>query len=151
MALALAVVLWMAGAVCIFGCGNMMTVAAANESTSSSTMVVEGSACAAMHSRDSCPKHRVNGAAKNASHINVAATTVLVLTATPSGMMNCPLAANAAAASSKVTPDHTNASLPSANEKSFLGTSPKQLDAFARPLRLPNRGHTYLRGCVFLI
>ncbi len=151
MALALAVVLWMAGAACIFGCGNMMTAAAANESTSSSTIVAEGSACAAMHSRDSCPKHRANAAAKNASQTSVAATTTLVLTATPGGMINCPLAANAAAALSKASPDHTNASLPSANEKSFLVTSPEQPGAFAPPLRLPNRGHTYLRGCVFLI
>jgi len=150
-ALALAVVLWTAGAACMFGCGNMMTAAAANEFTSSSTIVAEGSACAAMHSRDNCPKHRADAAAKNASQTNAASMTALALTAIPGTMMNCPLAANAAVASSKATPDHTYASLSSFNEKSFLIISPEQPGAFAPPLRLPNRGHTYLRGCVFLI
>ena len=155
-ALALAVGLWMAGAGCMLGCENMMTAAASNDVASpagSSIIVAAGGACASMHSHDSCPKHRTHSAAKTTAHSNTTMTSTPLpeLTATPGTMMDCPLAVNATAALSKVGSDQASLALPSSSERSPLGNSPEQTSAFARPLRLPNRGHTYLRCCTFLI
>jgi len=67
-----------------------------------------------------------------------------------SGAMDCPMAVNASAALSKAQNDDTSvALLPAAGE--LLSPATEQLRALAPPLRLPNRGHTYLRCCVFLI
>jgi len=71
--------------------------------------------------------------------------------ASPSTMMDCPLAVNATAVLSKAKPDNANSALALTNVSQPLVNSPEQTTAFARPLRLPNRGHTYLRCCVFLI
>ena len=168
--LALAVALWMAGAGCMLGCGKMMTAEASSEVTapaSSSTIVAAGSACASMHSHDSCPKHRAHSAAKvPAKPLSdklqfVAGARKQVLGETndelnfvgqsPATMMDCPLAVNATAALSKAGSDQANIALPSSSARASLPNSPEQTRAFARPLRLPNRGHTYLRCCVFLI
>ncbi|MEP6819236.1 MAG: hypothetical protein ABJA18_06860 [bacterium] len=154
--LALAVGLWMAGAGCMLGCENLMTAAASNEvasSTSSSIIVAAGGACASMHSDDSCPKHRAHSVAKTTAHSNSITTSANApeLAATPGTMMDCPLAVNATAALTKVGSDQTSIALPSSSERSPLANSPEQTSAFTRPLRLPNRGHTYLRCCTFLI
>ena len=167
--LALAVALWMAGAGCMLGCGNM-TAAAAGEiasPASTSTIVAAGSACASMHSHDSCPKRRAHSAAKVSAkpvsdklpavadaHKQITAETDETLRfvgQSPATMMDCPLAVNATAALSKAGTDHANVALASSSESASLADSSEQTRAFARPLRLPNRGHTYLRCCVFLI
>ena len=167
--LALAVALWMAGAGCMLGCGNM-TAAAAGEiasPASTSTIVAAGSACASMHSHDSCPNHRAHSAAKvPAKPLSdklqfVAGARKQILAETneklefvgqsPATMMDCPLAVNATAALSKAGSDQANIALPSSSARASLPNSPEQTSTFARPLRLPNRGHTYLRCCVFLI
>ena len=153
--LALAVALWMAGAGCMLGCGNMMTAAAATniESPASSPIVASGDACAAMHAHDCCAKHRAHVASKAAANSNTGTTLPLApeLSATPATMMDCPLAVNATAVLSKAGSDQSHVALPSSSESAALSNSPEQTNAFARPLRLPNRGHTYLRCCVFLI
>jgi hypothetical protein len=69
----------------------------------------------------------------------------------PATMIDCPLAVNATAVLSKAGPDQSNVALPSSSDRESLSNLPEQTSAFARPLRLPNRGHTYLRCCVFLI
>lgn len=167
--LALAVALWMAGAGCMLGCGNM-TAAASSEvvsPASSSTIVAAGSACASMHSHDSCPKHRAHSAAKiPAKTLSdklqfVAGARKQILAETndelnfvgqsPATMMDCPLAVNATAALSRAGTDHANVALASSSESASLADSSEQTRAFARPLRVPNRGHTYLRCCAFLI
>jgi hypothetical protein len=66
-------------------------------------------------------------------------------------MTDCPLAVTATAALSKAGSDQASAALPDSSESAVLANPPEQTIAFTRPLRLPNRGHTYLRCCVFLI
>ena len=164
--LALAVALWMAGAGCLLGCENMVTAAAATdiESPANSPIIVAaGEACASMHSHDCCAKHRAQSASRPVSDKlqSVAGTSKKALAEasdklkfaeqTPATMMDCPLAVNATAALSKAGPDQSSVALPAASERASLPNSPDQTSALARPLRLPNRGHTYLHCCVFLI
>ena len=183
--LALAVALWMAGAGCMLGCENMMTVAASNDvassPASSPAIVVSGEVCASKRSHDCCAKGGAHSASKAAKAISrklqfvpdahrkistpakdnlklveqwPAGTTPSLLPAlgaTFPTMVDCPLAVNATAALSKAGPDDSNVALPSPSERSSLSNLPEQVSSFAQPLRLPNRGHTYLRCCVFLI
>jgi hypothetical protein len=154
--LALAVALWMAGAGCMLGCGNMVSAATSSDVVShenTSTIVATGGACASMQSHHCCAKHRAQSAPKASAKTHSDQTTSLVpaLAGIPGSMMECPLAVNAAAALSKAGSDQSNAALVAVSGRTFLSDSPAQASAFVRPLRLPNRGHTHLRCCVFLI
>jgi hypothetical protein len=164
--LALAVAFWMAGAGCMLGCPNMVSASTSTESaplTNSPAIVVTGEACASMQSHDCCAKR--NSAAKavktspsEKGHIVAASgekipadSLFAALGATFPSMMECPLAVNASAVLSKAGSDDSNLALPSRSEMASLSNPPEQTSAFARPLRLPNRGHTYLHCCSFLI
>ena len=153
--LALAVAFWMAGAGCMLGCGNMNAAMASDVvlSANASTIVASGGACASMQSHHCCAKHGAHSAPKATAKTNPTDVTMLVpaLAGIPATMVDCPLVVNAAAALSKVGSDQSSAALPSAAGRTSLSDSPAQASAFVRPLRLPNRGHTHLRLCVFLI
>ncbi len=166
--LALAVAFWMAGAGCMLGCENMVSAATSTEVASpanSPAIVDTGEACASMHSHDCCAKRNAHSAAKAVAkptsekrHIVAgsgkkipADSLFAALSATFPAMMECPLAVNASAVLSKARPDQSNVALPSRSERASLSNPPEQTSAFARPLRLPNRGHTYLHCCSFLI
>ena len=170
-ALALAVALWMAGAGCLLGCENMVAAAAAASApaamsltpTNSSTIVAAGDACASMHSHDCCARHGSktagNSTDKSASQPAAesktpAQTSVTALAdfgATSSMMMDCPLAVNATAALSKAKPDTSRTALAHTSATARLPLPQEQTTALSPPPLLPNRGHTYLRCCVFLI
>ena len=155
MTLALAVALWMAGAGCMLGCENMVSAATSTGVASHETtpiLVASAEACASMQSHHCCAKRGAGSAAKTTpkASINETATFVSSATAVPGTMMDCPLAVNAAAALSKAGSDQSIVALPAATERISLSDSHEHAVAFARPLRLPNRGHTYLRLCVFL-
>jgi hypothetical protein len=66
-------------------------------------------------------------------------------------MIDCPLALNALAVMSKTGPDGLNVAAPAAIQRAIASHLPERSYNFARPLRPANRGHTYLRLCVFLI
>ena len=161
--LALAVAFWMAGAGCMLGCENMASAATSTEiapPADSPAIVVTGEACASMKSHDCCAKRKTHSAAKaitkptsDKRHFVADSGPSLfpALAGTFPMMMDCPLALNAMAVLSKATPDQSNVALPSRSELSSLSNPPEQTSAFARPLRLPNRGHTYLHCCSFLI
>jgi hypothetical protein len=166
--LALAVALWIAGAGCMLGCENMVSAATAAEiasSANSTAIVVTGEACASMQSHDCCAKRNAHSAAKAVtkpttdkgqfvadSGKEIASDSVFpALGGTLPTMRDCPLAVNATAVLSKARPDQSNIALPSRSEIVSLSNPPEQTSAFARPLRLPNRGHTYLHCCSFLI
>ena len=167
--LALAVAFWMAGAGCMLGCENMATAAAATsiESPASSPIVASGEACASRHSHDCCAKRGAHSSAKVTAKPasdklqfvadsrkkipDEAHDKLESLEQSPTSMMNCPLAVNAAAVLSKAGSDQSSVALAPSIAIASLSNSPEQTTAFARPLRLPNRGHTYLRCCVFLI
>jgi hypothetical protein len=166
--LALAVAFWMAGAGCMLGCENMVSAATSAEIASpanSPAVVVSGEACASMHSHDCCAKRNSHAVAKAVtksisekrqfvadSDKKIPADSFFpALGATFPAMMDCPLAVNASAVLSKAGPDDSNVALPSSSERASLSNPPEQTIAFARPLRLPNRGDTYLHCCSFLI
>jgi hypothetical protein len=165
--LALAVAFWMAGAGCMVGCENMASAATSIEGASpanSPAIVVTGEACASMHSHDCCAKRNAHSASKavpkpTSDKRQVVADSgkknpadfLFALGGTFPSMMECPLAVNASAVLSKARPDQSNVALPSSSERPSLSNPPEQTRAFAHPLRLPNRGHTYLHCCSFLI
>jgi hypothetical protein len=169
LSLALAVAFWMAGAGCLLGCGNMVSAASSEvaSSTSSPLIVAAGDACASMQSHDCCARHRAHAAAKPAAHpvsekltfvadagkkiVADANDELKFIGQLPATMMDCPLAINATAALSKAGSDQANVALPASSDSASLGNSTERTSTFAAPLRLPNRGHTYLRCCVFLI
>ncbi len=150
-ALSLTVALWMAGAGCLLGCGNMSAMAAAPELDA--TVVVAGNdSCAAMHGHDCCARRTGKAAPQPSSPDRLANEEVSAVEGDgiSSRAMDCPMAVNASAALSKVQNDDTSvALLPAAGEA--IAPANEQIRALAPPLRLPNRGHTYLRCCVFLI
>jgi hypothetical protein len=162
--LALAVALWMAGAGCMLGCENMVSAVAASDhqlATKGSELVVSGDACASMHGHDCCAKRSGKAVAPSAkksagSHAQIGTTQPAGLTTsqfegTSSGMFDCPLAINANAALTKARPDQSSVALLSQGLTPLVSKASEQTISFARPLRLPNRGHTYLRCCAFLI
>jgi hypothetical protein len=66
-------------------------------------------------------------------------------------MMDCPLAVNATAALAKARPDQASSALPLTRANDTLPHLQERTAILSPPLVLPNRGHTYLRCCVFLI
>lgn len=152
--LALALSLWIAGAGCMFGCESMVAAAqeprGATEAQSTWHKVptaVSGHACDSAESHDCCVKARkaVTGRTETPETVGVASEHGL-----PPEMMRCPLAVNGAAVITKTSKQIvapvalSRASLPP--ENTF-----EQNAALSPPSRLPNRGHTYLCCCVFLI
>lgn len=156
-ALALAVALWMAGAGCMLGCENMGSASAMNEASSpanSVAIVAEGEACASMHSHDCCAKQRAKSTPKPGPKSNSSVNTSAIwaqLDGTPSTMKDCPLAINGTAALSKARPDTSKVVLAHSGASARLPKLQEQTTALSSPPLLPNRGHTYLRCCVFLI
>jgi hypothetical protein len=141
------------------------------------TVVVAGDACPSMHAHDCCARHKAASkphvrSAKSAVKSNTPAVqnsgfssrTLLSLQplisansnvsefgGTSSPMMDCPLAVNASAALSKARADDSSITVPLTSANAALPTQQEQASALSAPLRIPNRGHTYLRCCAFLI
>lgn len=161
--LALAVAFWMAGLGCLVGCDNMVSAATSTEIASaanSTAIVVTGEACASMQSHDCCAKRYAHAAAKTITNstsnkgqfvADAINRIVPALGGTFPAMMDCPLAVNATAALTEARPDQSQSALPWGSEIASLSNLLEQTSASARPLRLPNRGHTYLHCCSFLI
>jgi len=150
LALSLTVALWMAGAGCLLGCGNMEAMAAAPK-PDATVVVAANDSCAAMHGHDCCAK-RAKTAPQASSQDSVANEDLNAVEGDgiSSGAMDCPMAVNASAALSKVQNDDASvALLPAAGD--VLSDATEQVRVLAPPLRLPDRGHTYLRCCAFLI
>ncbi|MEA2203778.1 MAG: hypothetical protein QOE77_554 [Blastocatellia bacterium] len=178
--LATTLMLWFAGAGCLFvsyahgalpgsdaatesACpahqpaGNVSLHHATNASEpvaamSSDTVVVDsGHSCCKIQAAAAAPKLHTASTSELANSIAVARQTRLTSLPPPAGAMNCcPLMSTAVAAVSK----------PRANEATTTAVEPVALTAFlnqqetaskSTPLRLPNRGHTYLHCCAFLI
>lgn len=142
---------------------------ASTEPAFDSTVITAGSSCASMHSHDCCARRATHAAAKsiakpaanvsskpairsNSQVLTFAPAAAAEFSGTSSMMMDCPLAVNASAALSKARPDLSNLSLTPVSASFSLPNKLEQTSALSSsPLRLPNRGHTYLRCCVFLI
>ena len=173
--LAFAVSLWMAGAGCLLGCESLaMGSTHVVQNEGSSAPVVSGESCAAHQKHTARAKVAETVApAPIAHHSNHAGRTINtsanlretpdlrhatrqhVVTRTckaaPSSMMECPLAVNAEAALSKASTDNAKIAPVLTTASRPLQSALEQTSALVRPPRLPNRGHTYLQCCVFLI
>jgi len=119
---------------------------------SSDTIVVDsGHSCCKIQPAAASPKPHSAATSELAKSIAVERQTRLASLPPPVGAMTCcPLMSTAAAAVSK----------PRANEATATPVEPVALPSFlnqketasrSTPLRLPNRGHTYLHCCAFLI
>lgn len=164
---ALLLSLWIAGGGCMLGCQNMGALAATDEAgetpvTHHAAMIVSGDACAAGEGHDCCAKkkaaaERANSATKTATKPSLATTTIIsqtesLIPAPVEGMKQCPLALGRAVAATKPGggTQIVAALAPSASVLT-LAVSPEQHSSLSPAARLPNRGHTYLRCCAFLI
>ena len=165
-ALALSLSLWIAGAGCMLGCQGMVASACANEAGEPPaeghhlSMIVSGEACATNQGHDCCAKKKAATKARAAEPTAKPSlqTAALIsqtesLTPQPSGgMRECPLALSRAVAITK-TSGGKQVATPIASSLNALPveTSTEQRTSLTPVARLPNRGHTYLRCCVFLI
>jgi hypothetical protein len=161
--------LWIAGAGCMLGCEGMVAAAATvpgsgqerhsvHHSEPKATLVASGHACSSNGSHSCCgknstepksaAKHTRKSAAKQSSKLDEALVTV---GGSSSGMVSCPLAVSRAAIAAKIRTSDVAAAPVPAHSILPPGNVQEQTAFLSKPLRLPNRGHTYLHCCVFLI
>jgi hypothetical protein len=156
--LAPALSLWVAGAGCMLACEGLVAsaatliTAAASTSEEGSQIVASGHACSSgemAKSHDCC-----KGAPKAEADTRREPHEIAFPAATESQsrtMNGCPLAVSRAAVVSKTrTGDASDSTVP-AQSLIQSNITLEQTAPLSPPLRLPNRGHTYLRCCVFLI
>jgi hypothetical protein len=164
--------LWLAGAGCLLGCEGMVTAEAAqalNRSTSSqhgSSIVAEGDACSSSEAHSCCKKkvqktrirsighhdsQPVTNRAKDSKVGAAHTSTENRLAELPAGGMKaCPFAVSRALAVAKVHDGQINAT--AAVSYTTSGAIVREQTLSLSTLSpLPNRGHTYLRCCAFLI
>ena len=162
--LALLLTLWISGAGCMLGCGEVMAASASDATapteTSSFVTIVSGDACASQGSHDCCAKKK--SSAKKAEHhttakpsLQTAALVSLSQSLNPEpgrGVTECPLAPSRAIANTRAR-DHKPqvAAVLLPTNAAILPTVSEFHPAVAPIARLANRGHTYLRCCAFLI
>lgn len=156
MGLAATLVLWVAGAGCLLGCEGMMTAAASENSAVAPhakgdlNLVVSGEACASAKSHDCCAKqnHRTQPQAQS---LEKQTATLVETDPSSSGMEACPLAMSRTLVIAKKITDDTLSATTVANANVSTQNPIEQPHPVVTQLRLPNRGHTYLRVCSFLI
>lgn len=154
--LAVALAFWVAGAGCLLGCEGMMTVAAsesrnvAHHTVSDLNLVVSGEACASAKSHDCCAKRKHRAEAK-AEPTQKQAATLVETDPASTAMSDCPLALSRTVVAAKKGVDETSAATPAADANLPTPNLFEQPAPLVSQVRLPNRGHTYLRCCSFLI
>ena len=152
--LAPALSLWVAGVGCLLGCEGRVAAATKPGSDAghhNATLVGTGHACSSRKSHSCC----ANGKTKlkpEAEPNKSANTTLITVRKSSSGMMqDCPLAINRAAVAAKIRSVEVSATSAIGLSTFHAGGFHEQTIPLSTPPRLPNRGHTYLRCCVFLI
>ena len=149
-------VFWVAGAGCLLGCEGMMSAAATespasmNHANRALNLVVSGEACASAKSHDCCAK-RNRGAQRKAQLLEKQTATLVETDPSSSGMTACPLAMNRTVVAAKKSTDETRSATTVSRANLPTENLIEQPDPVVTQLRLPNRGHTYLRVCSFLI
>lgn len=149
--------LWVGGGGCLIGCERIVaaaaTIADSHQATHSGrkpTMVVSGPTCSSSGSQTCCAKNAAEPK-PSVKRTSESASTLGTVSGSSSGMMrDCWLALDKA-----ITPKvrDSEVAAPPVLAPSIL-RSDNALERSSRlsePLRLPDRGHTYLRCCVFLI
>jgi hypothetical protein len=156
MGLAATLVLWVAGAGCLLGCEGMMTAAASESFTQAHhgngdlNLVVSGEACASAKSHDCCAK-RNHSAQPKAQPTGKQAATLIETDPASTAMSDCPLAMSRTVVVAKSGARETSSATIVANANLPTQNLIEQPAPLISQVRLPNRGHTYLRCCSFLI
>lgn len=158
--LSICLVLWVGGAGCLIGCENMALAAMDqgldNRLRDSATTTT--SHCATATSHSCCAKH--GGATPRRASVRVGTPnqhlrgnsplSVPALT-TERTLPACPLAMNAGALANKARADESPVTLVSTSVSGPLSDTASKGAPAPPPAWVSNRGHTYLRCCVFLI
>ena len=156
---------WVAGAGCMLGCQGMVAAATANRQSSSHSghggapIVASGHACSsggpsAEASREShdCCKTSTTEAKPQAEGLSPGVPSMLQSGASSSGTMKeCPLAGSKVAVVAKSRSGGVPAAQLIAHSYRPAQNFLEQPTPLSSTPLLPNRGHTYLRCCVFLI
>jgi len=149
-ALAIALMLWCAGAGClIVSYAQASTVSSAEAEASESAHTSAG-----MASHKSChgAQQRNNREAADAKSATAGVDQISFPAPSRSEAMNCcPLTSRSIVAASRVQGLDDHKSAPAANLADDLKPFSASSTPLAVPLRLPTQNHLYLRGCVFLI
>jgi hypothetical protein len=154
--LAIALALWVAGAGCLLGCEGMIAAAASQGSgaqqhaTHDMNLVVSRDACASAKSHDCCAKKQQKVQPKENSSEKQAAALVETESSS-SGMSACPLAMGRTAVAAKNGSHEESSTTTVAGSNLSIENFAELTAPLAKQVRLPNRGHTYLRCCSFLI
>ena len=154
--LAAALVFWVAGAGCLLGCEGMMAAAAgqsssvAHHAVGDLNLVVSGDACASSKTHDCCAKQN-HRAQPKAQPVEKQTATLVESDPSSSGMSACPLAMSRTLVAAKKGVDGTGSAATVANANLPIQDLLEQPAPVVSQVRLPNRGHTYLRVCSFLI
>ena len=147
--------LWVAGLGCMMGCEGFVKAAETNPGVTAkphsghkSTIVASGHACSSGHARA-----KNAGEARPQAQRTRTADRALITADKPSSgrMKGCPLAVSRVAVITKTRGDEANSSPALTHSTLPAENFPEQTAPLSIPPRLPNRGHTYLRCCVFLI
>jgi len=140
--LAFALTIWVSGLGCVYGCENAATIAADAAQVHPMMATTSPNHDASNHS---CCKRRKNS---RQSILAAALQPLVILDNGESSVRECPLANNASALAS--TSSHPQPPVLAADQViATLSAEPLSIDPL--PLLYQNRGHTYLRCCVFLI
>lgn len=142
---------WIAGTGCLLGCERMVAAASRLDDGTHLDTIVAGDSCASQKGHDCCAK-RNN---RKSIPITVSETSSSIDFFLPSkdasGAFGCPLAANRAVVLGKAGTIQPPA-VETIGARLTLYSSVNERRASAtETLFPPNRGHTYLRCCVFLI
>ena len=154
--LAMALALWVAGAGCLLGCEGMIAAAASDVSaaghhtTGDLNVVVSGDACASAKSHDCCAKTKQQVQTKAQSNEKRAATLVQTESSS-SGMSACPMAMSRTAVAAKNSSHEESSTTAVAGLNLSIQNFAELTAPLATQVRMPNRGHTYLHCCSFLI
>lgn len=152
---------WVAGAGCLLGCEGMASAApdaGSSNSDQPSIIVAEGDACAATEGHSCCAKKTrsatpARGTARrnlNPTSNGLNLTESRLAESSTSGMKACPFAISRAVTVAK---SHDGQMSSTAGVSAVLEATPvgEQKLSLSTLSQMPNRGHTYLRCCTFLI
>jgi hypothetical protein len=138
--IAIALTIWVAGLGCVFGCENAAKIA--TDAVQVHPMTGTLSAAASNHS---CCKRRKNS---SRSIVTTSLQALVILDSGESSVRECPLANKGSALAS--TSSHPQPPV-LATDQVMAALDAAPLSTSPIPSLYQNRGHTYLRCCVFLI
>lgn len=156
-----ALIFWIAGAGCLLGCENMIALAGSDVAQHSGSLVVEGDACASSEDHSCCNKRAADIPKSHVADVKTSATRSAESASpnqtggqsanrAPGGMKPCPFAISRVAIIAKTT---DGPSTPVGPVTQFIANAMLSRETPVVPAlwQMPNRGHTYLRCCSFLI